>query len=86
MNEDTNSDLFKEAIKKKTSPRLTEDMKPTFKKYQSTSRTLVRGAWFFDFTRYLFRTYVDDRNITMADLARVSYDESGLSARHSWFL
>ena len=63
MNEDTNNDIMKSILsnKNRKDKRFKEYMYDDFKKYQSTMRTLLRGAWFFDFTRFLFRTYVDDR-------------------------
>jgi hypothetical protein len=56
-----------------------------FENYQSTSRTFLRGAWFFDYLGYLMRKFVDDRNITLSDLAKESYTET-LAFRHSWII
>lgn len=94
FNEATNDDIFDEMFKKnkaKTTAkpgqkRITEDMRKTFDKYQSTSRTLLRGAWFFDYTNWLFKTYPANPEMSMAELARTGYDECGLAARHPWYV
>ena len=88
MNEDTNKDIMNGILKNKKNKdkRFKENMRDDFKKYQSTTRTLLRGAWFFDYTKYLFRKFYDDREISTSENARSSYDDCGLSARHPWYV
>ena len=89
MNEDTNKDIMNEILSNPTTrkdKRFKESMRKDFEKYQSTSRTFLRGGWFFDYTRSLFRTYCEDREMNMSTLARHCYDDCGLSARHPWYV
>ena len=65
--------------------RVTEDNIQTFKKYESTATTLIRGGWFFDYTSYLLEWYESDRNIDMSDLARETYSKT-LAFRHPWII
>lgn len=85
MNEDTNKEILDNLFNnppnqdnlsidsaKCNSSRsvVSEDMRKDFYMYQSTSRTLLRGAWFFDYCRFIFRLWVDDRNILTSEMAR----------------
>jgi len=66
MNTETNDKelkiIFKNQQKDRTRSklRITEDNMHIFKKYESTARTLVRGAWFFDYIGHLFEWYASD--------------------------
>lgn len=60
-------------------------MKDDFKEYQSTARTFLRGAWFFDYLGYLMKRFVEDRNANLSDLAKESYTET-LAFRHPWII
>lgn len=86
MSNKTHSGKAESGIKHEKEMIITKDMRSYFKGYQSTSRTLLRRAWFFDFTRVLFRVYPAERELTMADLARRCYEESGLAAKHPWYI
>ena len=89
MNETENKRVFKEALKnadkQKPYQQLKQYMWQDLELYQSTSRTLVRGAWFFDFCRVLFKQFTTDKSMPMSDVARFSYKQT-LAPKHPWLL
>jgi len=62
-----------------------DDVKPWMKKYCSTARTLVRGAWFFDFLACLIGQICHDRTAKTSKMAVKAYD-TGLAPHHPWAL
>ena len=60
-------------------------MEPLFKDYQSTARTMQRGAWFFDFVEYITMEYCEQREYTLTQVIRNSYNDN-LSKYHNWFV
>jgi hypothetical protein len=54
-------------------------------KYESTSRHLYRGCWFFDFLHSLFTDFVGDRTVMMSKLAQKAYDVA-LGPHHPFLL
>lgn len=60
-------------------------MRDDLQYYQSTARTFLRGAWFFDYIGYLMRRFVDDRQINLGDLAKETYSAT-LAHRHPWII
>ena len=69
----------------KTKIQVTDKNIDIFKKYESTARTLVRGAWFFDYIGPLFEWYVNDRNVDLSTVAREVYTQN-LAFRHPWII
>ena len=53
--------------------------------YQSTSRTLFRGCWFFDFLEHCFNGIYNDRTSKMSKIAVDAYNH-GLAPHHGWML
>jgi hypothetical protein len=53
--------------------------------YQSTSRTVYRGCWFFDFLAHTFNGIVTDREAKMSKIAVEGYNH-GLAPHHGWML
>ena len=53
--------------------------------YESTARTVARGAWFFDFIEFIIREYVYKRDKSMVQICKDSYNDN-LSKYHNWFL
>ena len=60
-------------------------VKPWFAKYCSTSRTLYRGCWLFDFLGNLCVGIAQDRESTMSKLGSKAYKEA-LAPHHPWAL
>ena len=66
MNSTNSEKIFDNLIKHNsrtysTENRIKESMRGDLENYQSTTRTFLRGAWFFDYIAYLLRRFVDDR-------------------------
>jgi len=62
-----------------------EEILPWFPKYCSTSRTIFRGAWFFNFIGKLMSMFVSDKSMMMSKMALKAYDEA-LGPHHSRML
>jgi hypothetical protein len=60
-------------------------VQPWFAKYCSTSRTLYRGCWFFDFVAALLQGLSADRESMMSKVALKAYKEA-LAPHHPWAL
>jgi hypothetical protein len=54
-------------------------------KYESTSRTLFRGCWFFDFLREIFVGLTQRRDEAMGTIGKHAY-KVGLGPHHGWLL
>ena len=67
-------------------PKLTEAITEELvdEKYLATTYTVLRGAWFFDFTSHIFRKYVDTDQ-TLDEIAKDAYN-AHLAHRHNWFI
>ena len=59
--------------------------KPWMDKYESTSRTLFRGCWFFDFLREIFVGLTQRRDEKMGKIASNAYSK-GLGPHHGFIL
>lgn len=77
MNKDDN----KKALKKFNK----DDIKPWMTKYESTSRTLFRGCWFFDFLYTVFQGIYEKREDKMSKIAQGAYT-FGLAPHHGFML
>ena len=62
-----------------------EDRKPWMTKYESTSRTLFRGCWFFDFLREIFVGITTEPDAMMGTIAKKAY-KIGLGPHHGFIL
>ena len=74
LNKDDNKKTLKKYKK--------EEIQPWFAKYASTSRTLWRGAWFFDFLNNMLTMLITDRTILMSNTTQASYAKA-LAPYHS---
>ena len=54
-------------------------------KYESTSRTLYRGCWFFDFLYAVFQGIYEKRDDKMSKIAQNAYT-FGLAPHHGFML
>ena len=54
-------------------------------KYESTSRTLYRGCWFFDFLFKIFEQITQKRDDKMSKIAQAAYT-FGLAPHHGFML
>ena len=61
------------------------DVKPWFTKYCSTSRTMYRGCWFFDFLGVLLSEVASDKDSKMSKIAEKAYKKA-LAPHHGWML
>lgn len=52
-------------------------------KYQSSTWTFIRGAWFFDYLVEVFRLLYHERQMSMTNISLQAYD-TGLSRHHPW--
>lgn len=75
-------DVCPEAIKK---GQLKEWMMPHLEIYESTARTVLRGAWFFDFVENILNDFVEKRDQSMVSICHESYADN-LSNYHNWFM
>ena len=62
-----------------------EDQKEWMSTFTSTSRTIYRGCWFFDFIHEIFRTFVEDRKAKLSTLASAAYYKA-LGPHHGMML
>ena len=90
MNLDKNKKIFNNLIKQNSKTysnknQIKESMREDLQNYQSTARTFLRGAWFFDYIGYLIKRFVDDREIPLGDLAKESYSAT-LAPKHPWII
>ena len=77
LNEDDNKKFIKKMDK--------ADVKPWFTKYCSTSRTLTRGCWLYDFLGVLLTQVASDKESMMSKIANNAYKEA-LAPHHGWML
>ncbi len=77
LNQDDNKKTLKKYKK--------EDIKPWFTKYASTSRTLYRGCWLYDFLHMFIVSVCQDRETMMSKLAQAAYTKA-LAPYHPWVL
>ena len=61
------------------------DQQPWMTKYESTSRTLFRGCWFFDFLREIFVGITQRRDEMMGKIGKHAYSV-GLAPHHGYIL
>ena len=54
-------------------------------KYCSTSRTIFRGCWFFDFLHSLTKDLVEDKTVKASKIALKAYNVA-LGPHHPWAL
>jgi hypothetical protein len=76
-----NKDDNKKTLKKYNK----DDILPWMLKYESTSRTLYRGAWFFDFLHIFTSDFASMRTEMMGKLAKKAYD-TALAPYHPYLL
>ena len=77
LNAGNNNSILKKMPKK--------DVDPLMYRYQSTAWNFIRGAWFYDYITELFKVMVDERTISLKEVATKAYD-NGLSKYHPWIL
>lgn len=82
LNGENYKDVCPNALKKRI---LKEWMVDHLKDYESTARTVQRGAWFFDFVEYILTDFCKNRDQPMVAICHDSYDDN-LSKYHNWFL
>lgn len=76
FNTENNSDLFPQVVEdtkndfdEHVDTRITQDMYPHFKNYQSSAITTLMWAWFADFTGYLCHDYTTNTHLSMTEVA-----------------
>ena len=79
MNLDDNKNQIKKLVKEGGTEQ------PWMKKMQSTSRTIWRNVWFFEFLSILFVGIESDRTQLASAAARAAYDVA-LKPHHPWLL
>ena len=77
MNGENNKAMLKKLSK--------EEQAPWKAKYTSTSRTLTRGCWFFDFLHAIFNGFVEKRDDKLSKVASEAYTKA-LAPHHPWML
>jgi len=80
-----NADEFNGENNKKIMKKHKGNVQPWMAKYCSTARTLVRGAWFFDFLSSLIGQMMTDKTLKTSVMATKAY-EVGLGPHHPWAL
>ena len=54
-------------------------------KYVSTTRTVLRNMWLFDFLEHFMLVMYEDRQATLKQIAEKAY-EKGLAPHHPWIV
>uniref|UniRef100_A0A7S3FU91 Glycolipid transfer protein domain-containing protein n=1 Tax=Strombidium rassoulzadegani TaxID=1082188 RepID=A0A7S3FU91_9SPIT len=80
LNSDNNKKVLKEAHGGRA-----EELERWMFGYQSTAWVFIKGAWLFDYMYGIFSLMVQDREMTLTNIASKAYDVA-LAPHHNWFL
>ena len=65
--------------------KITKEMVPLFRDYQSTGRNCLRFFWFCDFSGFICREYITRTDLPMNKIAQNAYADN-LHKHHPWIL
>ena len=85
INGANHTEELKETFKNYKNTPIKKDMESLFKDYQSTARTMQRGAWFFDFVEYILKEFCEHKELSLSQVIRNSYNDN-LCKYHNWFI